>query len=1154
MTDWPSEDAGNSATLFVRGLPYTWTDLDLSAHFEHIGPIRRAFIVHQKHTNTSKGFGFVQFALHDDAQRGAQEMDGKELGEGRKLRAELAVKGAGKGKGGAGVGEKRKEAAKAETAQTKRQKVETATSQQQQQQTMVVDEHKEVMEPTHQEAEAEVEANEDDGDSETSEDEDNEDEEQASAVKAEAEVKRAPAAQKQPTHTKATTNKVKHEQDDEVSHDGETAMTDDHPSSAALASSAPSPRSASHALLVTGFPASATSISDILKQHSLHPTLVVFPAPESTLKRKAARLTFPTATLASQAATALSSTTLPAASAPLRCVALPSNAARLIVRNLPFHIGEPQLRKLLSPYGAITSLLVPVKAAGGGSGSGSGGSGSGTVLNRGFGFVCYVRMEDAAAMMKAVNSKPQWGRQLAVDWSLDKQQYGARLEMAAKKEKVKDMKKEKKAIKAAGGDEEEHADRVKKQEDEAEEDQDVDMVKDEDEAAEDSGMEEDDDNDGSDGDEQGDDEKSSDDEDEATTAPLSPASSTASSSSSSAASPRAKPTRPNPSTDSDADCTLFIRNLAYETTEQSLFQKFSLFGGVKYARIVMERFDGPAKRDNTEDDDKKVEDDTPKQRSKGVAFVRYYNKADADKVLAICQQTATTAGSDREKRMPSLVTLSESGIVLDNRQLNVVLAVDKRQASQLSAASTQKQDKRNLYLAREGVILPSSAGAANVMGEDELKRRERYYREKKKKLDNPNFMVSRCRLSLRNLPMECEEKAVKKIMMAAVKLGRREERQQEREDLRRAQEDGSHKAEDEDKKRRRHEAAQEREALRRAAIVIRQVKVVRDAERAGAGGLGRSKRYGFIEFNQHEAALTALRTINAHSELWKEVGGLGGAAGGRVMVEFAVDDVRKVKEREERQRRLEKMREIKANMIADKERAATQQEQQGEEARTVADDGVEKGAPTQKDKKRQAREAGVCYKCGEAGHQAKRCKKRKAGATTTKAEGAEANVVKDGTMTEAANADRHTAGDKKKGKTAKAPQPATANGQTATTHKKRGGDEAGQQAVATQQKAAKKAKVTNTEAAAAVDGTAVQAVAGKRRREDSAVQKLSKREKRELAGEAKFEAMVSEYKKKFLDTSQPAVSKGDGVGTGTAAATVGGDATRKKPVSRWFDV
>ena len=40
------------------------------------------------------------------------------------------------------------------------------------------------------------------------------------------------------------------------------------------------------------------------------------------------------------------------------------------------------------------------------------------------------------------------------------------------------------------------------------------------------------------------------------------------------------------------------------------------------------------------------------------------------------------------------------------------------------------------------------------------------------------------------------------------------------------------------------------------------------------------------------------------------------------MVEFAVDDVRKVKEREERQRRLEKMREIKAKIIVDKANAA----------------------------------------------------------------------------------------------------------------------------------------------------------------------------------------------------------------------------------------
>ena len=1126
MMDWPSEDSGNSATVFIRGLPYTWTDLDLSAHFEHIGPVRRSFVISQKHTNISKGFGFVQFALPVDAQTAVDQMDGKEVGDGRRLRVEMAVERGKEEVGGtvkgAVVGEKRKGQTKADAADTKRQKVDRAAVKKEQ--SRVAQEHK-----AEQKRQPEVlyEEEEDDGDSETSDEEDEGEDDQPAATA-------VPLTG--PVHQAATPRRgeINHglkqlKEEERTSDVDATAMTDDR------ATPTPLSLTASHALLVSGIPPSATSLDDVLKQHSLRPTLVVFPAPESTLRKKAARLTFPSASLASHAASLLTSITMPAASTPLRCVALPINAARVIVRNLPFHIGEPQLRKLLSPFGAIESLLVPAKE------QSSGEAGVSRTLNRGFGFVCYLRMEDAASMMAAVNGKLQWGRRLAVDWSLDKQQYDARLEMARKKEKLKDVRKEKRKAKTAGAEGQEDEDddaKVKKEEDDdgegADGDEDVVMVKEENDAAEgstdmdeDEGDEEYDDAEGehdeSESDEHGDDEKSSDDE----AAPLSPASSTASSSSST--SPRTKPTRAFQSTDSDADCTLFIRNLAYETTEQALFDKFSLFGKVKYARVVMERV--AADKHDEEDDEK----ESMQRRSKGVAFVRFYNKVDADRVLTLCQSVPTTAGKDGDRRLPSMVTLSENGIVLDNRQLNVVRAVDKRQASQLTAVSNQKLDKRNLYLAREGVILPSSAGAAGVMSEDELKRRERYYREKKRKLDNPNFMVSRVRLSLRNLPLECDEKQVKRTLMAAVKLGRREERQREREEMRRAEEAEEYKKDDEDKKKRRREAATAREAIRRTPIVMRQVKVVRDNERAGAGGLGRSKRYGFIEFSQHETALTALRTINAHSELWKEVGGVGGAAGGRVMVEFAVDDVRKVKERDERQRRLEKMRDIKAKMLADKEKAVT--------VGVEAADGEEKIAVTAKDRKRQAREAGVCYKCGEAGHQAKKCKQRRA---TAKAEGEVANGVhgvKGETMT-AAERNGQSKVNGGRAKSARANQSAT-NGHVASASKKRESSDVEQQS-ATQHTADMTAKATEAEPAA-VNGTTLLVGAGKRKREERPQQQLSKREKRELAGEAKFEAMVSEYKKKFLDVEQPIASTSGG----TAAR---GEEEKQAPKSRWFDI
>lgn len=56
----------------------------------------------------------------------------------------------------------------------------------------------------------------------------------------------------------------------------------------------------------------------------------------------------------------------------------------------------------------------------------------------------------------------------------------------------------------------------------------------------------------------------------------------------------------------------------------------------------------------------------------------------------------------------------------------------------------ETKDNRNLYLAKEGLILPGSVAAKGLSKADLLKR-QKAEKEKKVKLENPNYFVSKTR-------------------------------------------------------------------------------------------------------------------------------------------------------------------------------------------------------------------------------------------------------------------------------------------------------------------------------------------------------------------------------------------------------------------------
>jgi nucleolar protein 4 len=293
---------------------------------------------------------------------------------------------------------------------------------------------------------------------------------------------------------------------------------------------------------------------------------------------------------------------------------------------------------------------------------------------------------------------------------------------------------------------------------------------------------------------------------------------------------------------------VFVRNLLFETSSSELREAMQAFGDVEQAVLVVDSNTG---------------------RPRGTAFVRFRDEASAEKAAA--------AGGAAGGANSALRAADTAGrIVVGGRPLLVSKAVDRSKARQLAADDAAKggkeKDPRNLRLAWVGSIKPEAPEAAGLTPDD-LKKRAKAEKEKRAKLShNPNAFVSEVRLSVRNLPRELDEKTLKHMFI--------------------------------------HAAGDGAEAKGRAAFAapkIVHVKILRDAERNG-----RSKGYGFVQFEKHEHAMAALKKLNNNPKvidslirdspkalaidderarrLRKDWGD-----GRRLLVEFAVEDRRQVR-------------------------------------------------------------------------------------------------------------------------------------------------------------------------------------------------------------------------------------------------------------------
>lgn len=75
--------------LFVGSLAWATDDDSLKNFFSAAGTVVSASVIKDRETNRSKGFGFVEMASDEEAQKAISQLDGKEL-DGRPIVVNMA--------------------------------------------------------------------------------------------------------------------------------------------------------------------------------------------------------------------------------------------------------------------------------------------------------------------------------------------------------------------------------------------------------------------------------------------------------------------------------------------------------------------------------------------------------------------------------------------------------------------------------------------------------------------------------------------------------------------------------------------------------------------------------------------------------------------------------------------------------------------------------------------------------------------------------------------------------------------------------------------------------------------------------------------------------------------------------------------------------
>ncbi|EYC07786.1 hypothetical protein Y032_0069g394 [Ancylostoma ceylanicum] len=166
---------------------------------------------------------------------------------------------------------------------------------------------------------------------------------------------------------------------------------------------------------------------------------------------------------------------------------------------------------------------------------------------------------------------------------------------------------------------------------------------------------------------------------------------------------------------------VFLRNLSFDTTDETLKTEMEKFGTVKLALCCKFRDSG---------------------HPKGTAFVHF---SSAEEAQACIQAT-------------------EQGLEIDGREIRGSMAIQRENAIDIQKRKSVKvpEDKRNLRLVRFGLIREGTSAAKGMSPEDATKR-QRLAEVSRKKLENLHMFVSPTRLMIHNLPLTMTDEKLKQI-------------------------------------------------------------------------------------------------------------------------------------------------------------------------------------------------------------------------------------------------------------------------------------------------------------------------------------------------------------------------------------------------------